>query len=154
MIFAQKSLSRMDSKTGIAPVALMASAVLPVLFVLTDLFLPGGIYRLVAFASVGIYIAFQMVVLAALRARMGGWKPSGKWTMGGAGMLVTIMALAYGLFAIYLMVKPGADPEASFVVNYIVLVEVVVVIGVGLVYMLVSGAHRKSDAPAGDAMKK
>jgi amino acid transporter len=118
------------------------------------LFLPGGIYRLVAFASVGIYIAFQMVVLAALRARMGGWKPAGKWNMGGAGMLVNILALAYGLFAIYLMLKSYGIEGASFVDNYIVLVEVIIVIGVGLVYMLVSGAHRKSDAPAGDAMKK
>jgi amino acid transporter len=154
MIFAQKSLSKMNPKTGMAPTALVAAAALPIIFVLTDLFLPGGIFRLVAFASVGIYIAFQMVVLAALRARMGGWKPSGKWTMGGAGMLVNIVALAYGLFAIYLMLKSYGIEGGSFVDNYIVLVEVLIVIGVGLVYMLVSGAHRKSDAPAGDAMKK
>ena len=154
MIFAQKSLSRMDSKSGIAPVALIASAVLPVLFVLTDLFLPGGIYRLVAFASVGIYIAFQMVVLAALRARMNGWKPAGKWSMGGAGMIVNVLALVYGLFAIYLMLKSYGIPDATFVDNYIVLVEVLIVVGVGVVYMLVSGAHKKSNAPAGDAFSK
>ena len=154
MIFAQKSLSRMDSKSGIAPVALIASAVLPVLFVLTDLFLPGGIYRLVAFASVGIYIAFQMVVLAALRARMNGWKPAGKWSMGGAGMIVNVLALVYGLFAIYLMLKSYGIPDATFVDNYIVLVEVLIVVGVGVVYMLVSGAHKKSNAPAGDAISK
>ena len=154
MIFAAKSLSRMDSKSGIAPVALIASAVLPVLFVLTDLFLPGGIYRLVAFAAVGIYIAFQMVVLAALRARMNGWKPAGKWSMGGAGMIVNVLALAYGLFAIYLMLKSYGIPDATFVDNYIVLVEVLIVVGVGVVYMLVSGAHKKSNAPAGDAISK
>lgn len=154
MIFAAKSLSRMDSKSGIAPVALIASAVLPVLFVLTDLFLPGGIYRLVAFAAVGIYIAFQMVVLAALRARMNGWKPAGKWSMGGAGMIVNVLALVYGLFAIYLMLKSYGIPDATFVDNYIVLVEVLIVVGVGAVYMLVSGAHKKSNAPAGDAFSK
>jgi amino acid transporter len=154
MIFAQKSLSRMNAKTGIAPAALIASAVLPALFVLTDLFLPGGIYRLVAFASVGIYIAFQMVVLAALRARMNGWKPAGKWSMGGAGMIVNVLALVYGLFAIYLMLKSYGIPDATFVDNYIVLVEVLIVVGVGVVYMLVSGAHKKSNAPAGDAFSK
>jgi hypothetical protein len=74
--------------------------------------------------------------------------------MGGAGMMVNVMALVYGLFAIYLMLKSYGIPDGTFVDNYIVLVEVVIVIGVGLVYMLVSGAHRKSDAPAGDAMKK
>ena len=154
MIFAQKSLSKMNPKTGMAPTALTAAAVLPIVFVLTDLFLPGGIVRLVAFATVGIYIAFQMVVLAALRARMGGWKPSGKWTMGGAGLPVNVLALAYGLFAIYLMLKPYGVEGGSFVDNYIVLVEVLIVVGVGLVYLLVSGAHRKSDAPAGDAMSQ
>jgi amino acid transporter len=154
MIFAQKSLSKMNPKTGMAPTALVTAAALPIIFVLTDLFLPGGIFRLVAFASVGIYIAFQMVVLAALRARMGGWTPAGKWTMGGAGMLVNILALVYGLFAIYLMLKSYGIEGGSFVDNYIVLVEVIIVVGVGLVYMLVSGAHRKSDAPAGDATKK
>jgi hypothetical protein len=85
---------------------------------------------------------------------MGGWTPAGKWTMGGAGMLVNILALVYGLFAIYLMLKSYGIEGGSFVDNYIVLVEVIIVISVGLVYMLVSGAHRKSDAPAGDAMKK
>jgi len=154
MIFAQKSLSKMNPNTGMAPTALITAAALPIIFVLTDLVLPGGIFRLVAFASVGIYIAFQMVVLAALRARMGGWKPAGKWTMGGAGMLVNILALAYGLFAIYLMLKSYGIEGGSFVDNYIVLVEVLIVIGVGLVYMLISGAHRKSDAPSGDAMAK
>lgn len=154
MIFAAKSLSKMDAKSGIAPVALIASAVLPVLFVLTDLFLPGGIYRLVAFAAVGIYIAFQMVVLAALRARMNGWKPSGKWSMGGAGMIVNVLALVYGLGAIYLMLKSYGIPDATFVDNYIVLVEVLIVVGVGVVYMLVSGAHKKSNAPAADAISK
>jgi amino acid transporter len=154
MIFAQKSLSKMNASTGIAPVALIASAVLPVLFVLTDLFLPGGIYRLVAFASVGIYIAFQMVVLAALRARMNGWKPAGKWSMGSSGMIVNVLALVYGVFAIYLMLKSYGIPDGTFVDNYIVLVEVLIVIGVGIVYMLVSGAHKKSNAPAGDAFSK
>ena len=154
MIFAQKSLSKMNPNTGMAPTALITAAALPIIFVLTDLVLPGGIFRLVAFASVGIYIAFQMVVLAALRARMNGWTPAGKWTMGGAGMLVNILALAYGLFAIYLMLKSYGIEGGSFVDNYIVLVEVLIVIGVGLVYMLISGAHRKSDAPSGDAMAK
>jgi len=154
MIFAQKSLSKMNANTGIAPMALIASAVLPVVFVLTDLFLPGGIFRLVAFAAVGIYIAFQMVVLAALRARMNGWKQAGKWSMGGAGMIVNVLALAYGLFAIYLMLKSYGIEGGSFVDNYIVLVEVLIVVGVGLLYMLVSGAHKKSNAPARDAFTK
>lgn len=154
MIFARKALSRMNSNTGMAPVALVTAAVLPIVFVLTDLYLPGGIFRLVAFASAGIYIAFQMVVLAALRARLSGWKPSGKWSMGGAGTLVNVIALAYGLFAIYLMLKSYGIEDGTFVDNYIVAVEVAIVVIVGLGYMLISGAHKKSDTPAGDAISR
>ena len=153
MIFARHALSRINTSTGIAPVALAVSAVLPIISVLLDLVLPGGIFRLVAFASGGIYIAFQMVVFAALRARLSGWKPGGKWTMGGAGLIVNVVALAYGLFAIYLMLKSYGIPDASFVDNYIVLVEVLIVVVTGLVYMLASGAHKKSDAPHGDALR-
>ena len=122
--------------------------------VVLDLVLPGGIVRLVSFASVGIYISFQMVVFAALRARLSGWKPAGKWSMGGSGLIVNVLALAYGLFAIYLMLKSYGVPDVPWYDNYIVALETAIVVGVGLVYMLVSQAHAKSDAPAGDAIRR
>lgn len=152
MIPFRKALSRMNESTHMAPVALGVTAVLPIISVLGDLVLPGGIYRLVAFASVGIYIAFQMVVFAALRARLSGWKPAGKWSMGGSGLLVNVVALAYGLFAIYLMLKPYGIEGGSIVDNWIVAVEVAIVVVVGVVYMNLSGAHKKSNAVAGDAL--
>jgi hypothetical protein len=74
--------------------------------------------------------------------------------MGSSGMIVNVLALAYGLFAIYLMLNSYGIPDGTFVDNYIVLVEVLIVVGVGVVYMLVSGAHKKSNAPAGDAISK
>ena len=154
MIFAKATLSKMNPKTHMAPAALAVSAVIPAISVVMDKVLPGGIVRLVSFASVGIYIAFQMVVLAALRARLSGWKPSGKWTMGSWGLIVNIIALAYGLFAIYLMLKSYGVPDAPWYDNYIVAVETAIVIGVGAIYMVVSGAHKKSSAPAGDAIRR
>ena len=45
MIFARKALSRINTNTGIAPVALAVAAVLPIISVLLDLVLPGGIFR-------------------------------------------------------------------------------------------------------------
>ena len=64
------------------------------------------------------------------------------------------MALAYGLYAIYTMLKPYGIADASFVDNWIVAVETGVVIGVGLLYMAITGAHRKSSGVAGDAIPK
>ena len=58
------------------------------------------------FATLGIYIAFQMVVLAALRARLKGWVPSGKYTLGAWGLPVNIAALVYGVLAMVNMAWP------------------------------------------------
>ena len=102
--------------------------------------------------SLGIYIAFQMVVLAALRARIKGWKPGGSYTLGGWGMIVNIVALAYGLFAMYLLVKPYGVPEWSFVDNWIVGISAGLVIVIGLLYMVVARPQDKGDAPAGGAI--
>lgn len=152
MIFGSKVLSKVQPGKHMPPAALAVSAILPIVSVLLDYVMPGGIYRLVSFASVGIYISFQMVVLAALRARLSGWKPAGKYSLGGAGLLVNVLALAYGLYAIYTMLKPYGIEDASFVDNWIVAVEVGVVIGVGLLYMAVTGAHKKSTGISGDAI--
>lgn len=47
------------------------------------------------FATLGIYLGFQMVVLASLRARLRGWIPSGACSLGRWGMPVTVAALSY-----------------------------------------------------------
>ena len=68
---------------------------------------PDSLARVTAFAVCGIYIAFQAVVLAALRQRLKGWRPAGLWNLGSWGLLVNVVALAYGVFAIYLLIRPG-----------------------------------------------
>ena len=50
-----------------------------------------------AFAVLGIYVAFQMVVLASLRQRIRGWKPAGPFSLGRWGFVVNVAALAYGV---------------------------------------------------------
>lgn len=152
MIFGSAMLSRMSPGKHMPPAALILAAIVPAILVLIDKLVEGGLVKIVSFAALGIYIAFQMVVLAALRARIKGWKPQGEYTMGGFGMIVNIIALAYGLFAMYLLAKPYGVPEWSFIDNWIVLVSAVIVIVVGLIYMLIARPQDKGDAPAGDAI--
>ena len=92
--------------------------------------------------ALGIYIAFQMVVLAALRARLKGWVPSGKYTLGAWGLPVNIAALVYGVHrhgqhgvAAHAGRRRGTTTGSS-------LLSAAVVIGVGLVYMAVHPRRR------------
>ena len=62
-----------------------------------------------------------MVVLAALIARAKGWRPTGSFTLGGWGMLVNLLALAYGVGAIINILWPRS-PNDPWYVNYGMLV--------------------------------
>lgn len=152
MIFGSAILSRVSPGKHMPPAALWLAAAVPAFLVIIDLFIEGGLVRIVSFAALGIYLAFQMVVLAALRARIKGWKPSGPYTLGGWGMIVNVLALAYGLFGIWLLAKPYGVPEWSFLDNWIVSVSAVIIIAIGLVYMLVARPYDKGNHPAGDAI--
>jgi amino acid transporter len=108
------------------------------------------LYPVTAFAVLGIYVAFQMVVLASLRQRFRGWKPAGPFTLGRWGIVVNVAALAYGVFAMILLATPGASGDV--VTDWIVLIGLGVVLATGLAYLLLARPDRRSDAPAGDAI--
>jgi amino acid transporter len=73
---------------------------------LAALWLQNAIATIISFASVGIYIASQMIVIAALVARGRGWRPGGSFSLGAWGWAVNIAALIYGLCAIVNMSWP------------------------------------------------
>lgn len=103
-----------------------------------------------SFAALGIYVAFQMVVLAALRARLKGWRPGGAYTLGKSGFIVNLCALLYGLSAIFLLAQPGTSATAGFVQNWLVLIGVAAVVGSGLLYLWLAGPHRRGQSLVGD----
>ena len=138
------------SKNGVPDHAMVISCLLPLLICVWVYFQPDNLARITAFAVIGIYISFQMVVFAALRQRLQGWKPAGEWTVGRWGMPINILALVYGVSAIYLLAQP-AESE-SFFDQWIVLIGLTVVIGSGLLYMLIAKPYGKSNAPENDAI--
>ncbi len=152
MIFGSSILSRVTPGKHMAPAAIGVAAVVPAVLVALDKVIEGGLFKIVSFAALGIYIAFQMVILAALRARIKGWRPRGSYSLKGFGLVVNIVALVYGLFAIYLLAKPSSVPEWSFFDNWNILISAFVVIVAGLLYMIVARPYTKGDAPAGDAI--
>ncbi|MFD1660435.1 hypothetical protein ACFSL4_20045 [Streptomyces caeni] len=107
--------------------------------------------KVISFAAVGVHIGFQMVVLAALRARLKGWQPSGKYRLGRWGLPVNVAALVYGVIAIVNMCWPRT-PGTPWYDNWIVPPSAVVVVGTGLVCMAVHRSYGRSDAPYDDAI--
>ncbi|WP_324789312.1 APC family permease [Streptomyces sp. H51] len=153
MIIGSSLLKKFSQTKHVPPYALILAALVPAAIVLGSKFSTDAITKIISFAALGIYIGFQMVVLAALRARLKGWVPNGKYTLGRWGLPVNVAALVYGIAAMVNMAWPRT-PDAPWYDNWIVALSGVVVIGVGLVYMAVHPLHDRSTAPYDDAIPK
>ncbi|WML41493.1 amino acid permease [Neobacillus sp. OS1-2] len=153
MIIGSRFLKKFSSARHIPPYALLLAAIIPAIIVLGSKVSEDALTKIISFASLGIYIGFQMVVLAALRARLKGWNPSGKYHLGKWGLPVNIGALIYGILAMINMCWPRT-PDAPWYDNYIVLVSGVVVVGIGLLYMAIHRSYGHSNMPYNDAIPK
>ena len=150
MIAGSKLFARISPHTHVPVAALLAAGLVPALIALCGLWLQNAVNTIISFASAGIYMAFQMLVLGALIARAKGWKPAGPFTLGRWGWLVNSIALAYGLSAIVDMVWPRNynDPWYS---NYGMIVTASGVVVLGALYMAIAKPYDHGTAPAGDA---
>jgi amino acid transporter len=152
MLPGSRWLAHLPARHAVPINALIVVTVVPMLICLFVFWRPDSLARVTAFAVCGIYISFQAVVLAALRQRLAGWRPAGLWNLGSWGLLVNVLALAYGLFAIYLLIRPG--DSGVFVDDWIVAIGIAVVAGSGLLYLFVAHPDRHSDGvPEGDAIE-
>ena len=150
MIVGSALLGRISPRTHMPVAALLLAGFVPACIALCGLWLANAVATIISFASVGIYIAFQMLVLAALLARAKGWRPSGPFRLGGAGSLVNVIALAYGVGAIINMMWPRS-PQDPWYSNYGMIVTTVSVVILGALYMLLGRPYDRGRAPAGDA---
>ena len=143
----------MSERHSVPANALLVACVIPILICLYVYAFPDQLPRVTAFAVLGIYIAFQAVVLAALRQRLKGWRPAGDWNLGKWGMVVNVVALCYGVFAMILLLKPPPGTEA-FMDKWVVAIGLVIVVGTGLLYMTIAKPYRHSDEVGeGDAIE-
>lgn len=153
MLPASDWLAHVSSRHAVPTNALVVVCVVPVLIALFVYFQEGILARVTAFAVLGIYVSFQAVVLAALRQRLKGWRPAGVWNLGTAGLVVNVLALAYGVFAIVLLIKPAPGTE-TFLDRWIVAIGLAVVAGSGLLYLVLARPDRHSaHIPEGDALE-
>lgn len=137
-------LSKMSERHAVPANALLVACVIPILICLYVYTEPDQLPRITAFAVLGIYIAFQAVVLAALRQRIKGWQPAGDWNLGKWGKAVNVAALTYGVIAMVLLIKPPPGSE-TFIDRWVVVVGLVAVVGTGLLYMALARPYQHSD---------
>jgi len=144
-------LARFSEKRHVPPYALLAAAVCPAAIIVGSIVSEDALTTIISFGSVGIYLGFQMVVLAALRARLKGWVPAGQFRLGRWGLPVNLLALAWGICGIVNVSWPRT-PEAPWYIDYMVPLSAVLVIGLGYAYMMWHKPHLRGDAPVGDAI--
>ncbi|KQV25736.1 MULTISPECIES: APC family permease [unclassified Microcella] len=150
MLPGHRWLAKVSPKSKVPVNALIVACTIPAVISVLVWINPALLYPVTAFAVLGIYVAFQMVVLASLRQRFKGWRPAGPFSLGAFGMVVNILALAYGIFAMYLLATPGASGD--FVTDWVVLIGLGIVLGTGAIYLFAARPDAKSTAPAGDAI--
>jgi amino acid transporter len=119
------------------------------------------IVRVTAWATVGTYIAYQMVVLGGLIVRSKGWpKDKAYFNLGKWGWPVNIVALVYGVFMIINLSWPRTAGVAWYN-NYIVVVSVTIWLFLGIIVYLIqrmrgvdlsATIHELDVAPAAPAM--
>ena len=150
MIFGNDRLSALSKHTRVPVNALLVAGVVPSFIAIAGLFLKKMVETIVVSSAAGIYIAFQMIVLAALIARARGWKPQGAFRLGIWAWPVNLAALTYGVLAIINMTWPRS-PQDPWYSNYGMIVVWVVVVVIGLFYAALFRPYDHGDAPAGDA---
>ncbi len=87
---------------------------------------------LTSFAVVGIYLAFQLIMLAALIARIRGVKADELFNLRGWAWLINLLAMGYGVAMIMNLVRPS-HPTAPWYINYEVFLATAAIILSGTV---------------------
>jgi amino acid transporter len=132
MILGWRPLSTVSARFHMPPGAVAVAAVIPALITLAP---TATVTRIITFAVVGIYMSFQLVVLAALIARRRGWQPTGAFTLGAKGWLVNALALAYGVAAIVILSDKTPATGSGFFNRWLVPISAGIVALAGLAYL-------------------
>lgn len=151
MIIGSRALRVVLPKRHVPPYAMLVAAAVPAVIIAVSIVSAEALTKIISFATLGIYLGFHMVVFAALRARLKGWRPAGAFRLGAWGLPVIIGALAYGVLAMINIAWPRT-PDAPWYDNWIVVLGAVVVVGLGAVYLFAGRPYRSGSTPYGDAI--
>ncbi|HTZ69315.1 MAG TPA: amino acid permease, partial [Acetobacteraceae bacterium] len=152
MVVRSTYFAKISPHTHVPVRALVLSGVVAAIIICLGLFLADALTAIVSSAIVAIYAAFQMIVIGALTARLRGWHPGGRFTLGRWGLTVNVVGILYGVSAILDLLWPRT-PDSPWYVNYSLSVSVAVMVICGVLYMVLGRPYDRGTAPAGDAWK-
>ena len=150
MIVGSKYLRHLSRGRHVPANALILAGTIPALIALCAPWLQDAVATIISFAAIGIYIAFQMIVFAALVARRRGWQPAGVFRLGAWAWPVNLVAFLYGVGAIINMAWPRS-PQDPWYSNYAMILTSAAVLVVGALFMVTARPYDRGHAPAGDA---
>ncbi|MBJ7437979.1 MAG: amino acid permease [Sphingopyxis sp.] len=151
MIFSADLFARLSPDTHVPVAALALAGAVPAAIVLLGAVMADALTTIVTFAVAGVYLAFHMVVIAALVARFRGWRPTGAFTLGGWGWLVNVAAFLYGFGALVNMMWPRA-PDSPWYIDHAMILGVTAVLASGVLYLFIGRPEKRSEALHGDAL--
>ena len=97
---------------------------------------------LIAFGTAAIYVAFLLIALAALIARVRGtWKPAGRVRLGRAGLVINVLAVAWLAFETVNIAWPReslAPPDAPFYQVWAAPLVLAAIATIGVAYLLLA----------------
>jgi amino acid transporter len=134
MVAGSHALSTVHPRWHMPPGAVAVAVAIPAVITL----LPAAtVAKIITFATVGIYIGFQSVVLASIIARSRGWRPSGSFTLGSWGWVVNVVGLVYGVSAIIILSINTPAASDAFFDKWLVPISAGIVFLIGLAYLLI-----------------
>jgi amino acid transporter len=102
---------------------------------------------LIAFGTAAIYVAFLLIALAALIARLrGSWRPAGHVQLGRAGLVANVLAVAWLAFEAVNIAWPRtslAPADAPVYQVWAAPLVLAIIAGTGLTYLLLAKPHRR-----------
>lgn len=145
MLPGSRVLRRVDKRK--APVgAIAATTVVAWLGLLLGLSAT-AVGSLIAFGTAAIYVAFLLVALAALIARVRGtWRPAGGVKLGRLGLPINVLAVAWLLFETVNIAWPReslAPPDAPFYQVWAAPLVLALIAVLGFAYLGVAKPHRQ-----------
>jgi hypothetical protein len=136
LIFASHLMATIDEARGLPVPAVAVATLVPVGIVALGVFAPSAAAPIISFATAGIYTAFAMVVLAAVLARLGGWKPEGSFRLGALGWPITIAGLIFEVGAVLNIIWPRpASADAAFYATNLIPIALAVIFVLGLLQL-------------------